>query len=319
MVLRVGLIGAGSMGGLHARVLAASEATELTWIADPSPIGTTVAARYDTVALPEPDLSSVDAVVIAAPTEHHHELALEVIRAGLPLLLEKPLADSLEHTEEIVGLVRSLDQVLMCGLLERFNPAVRTASEIVKNPVHVTTVRHSPYAERIRTGVASDLLIHDVDLALRLFGSSPTAVTGHYGYFEPRSQCGSEDVADATLRFPAGEIATLSVSRIAQHKVRSLTIAELGRVIEVDLLRQDITIYRHVQDPSFDEDAGYRQQTIIDIPVVRHPGEPLQLQLQHFIALIEGRADHIVELDSLLPAHVAIDRIGRSARNEVVS
>ncbi len=314
MALRVGLIGAGSMGALHARVLATNDATELSWVADPGPAGAAVAERYGSVSLPEPDLSSVDAVVIAAPTQHHHEMAVRVIETGLPLLLEKPLADTLAHSDEIVALARSRGQVLMCGLLERFNPAVRTAVEITKAPLHVTTVRHSPYAERILTGVASDLLIHDVDLVVRLFGAMPTAVTGHYGYFEPRSQAGSEDVADATLRFGDGQIATLSVSRIAQQKVRSLTIAELARVIEVDLLRQSITIYRHVQDPTFDEDAGYRQQTIIDIPVVRHSGEPLHLQLLHFLALIEGRADAAAEIDSLLPAHVVIDQIGRSAQ-----
>jgi predicted dehydrogenase len=314
VVLRVGLIGAGSMGALHARVLAANETTELAWIADPGPAGAAAAARYGTVSISEPDLSSVDAVVIAAPTEHHHDLALAVIGAGLPLLLEKPLAGTLAHSEQIVAAARRRGQVLMCGLLERFNPAVRTAVEIAKAPVHVTTVRHSPYAERILTGVASDLLIHDIDLVLRLFRSMPVTVAGHYGYFEPRSQDDSEDVADASLRFSGGQIATLSVSRIAQQKVRSLTIAELGRVIEVDLLRQDITIYRHVQHPTFDEDAGYRQQTIIEIPVVRYPGEPLQLQLQHFLALIEGRADVAAELDSLLPAHAVIDQIGRSAR-----
>ena len=69
-----------------------------------------------------------------------------------------------------------------------------------------------------------------------------------------------------------------------------------------------------MQDPTFDEDAGYRQQTIIDIPVVRHSGEPLHLQLLHFLALIEGRADAAAELDTLLAAHVVIDQIGRSAQ-----
>ena len=121
------------------------------------------------------------------------------------------------------------DTVLTCGLLERFNPAVRTAVEIARQPLHITTVRHSPYAERIRTGVASDLLIHDIDLVVRLMGEAPATLTGHYGYFEPRSTTKSEDVAEATLRFSDGQIASLSVSRIAQHKIRSLTIAELGR------------------------------------------------------------------------------------------
>jgi predicted dehydrogenase len=192
---------------------------------------------------------------------------------------------------------------------------VRTAADIAREPLHISTVRHSPYAERIRTGVASDLLIHDIDLVTRLMRHPPTSITGHYGYFEPRSVPTSEDVAEATLVFAQGQIASLSVSRIAQHKIRSLTIAELGRVIEVDLVRQALTIYRHVQEAGFDEEAGYRQQTIIEIPSIRHQGEPLQLQLARFVELIEGRADPDIERDSLRLPHLLIDQLGSTARN----
>ena len=315
MTLRIGLIGAGAMGSLHARVLSGADSTELAWIADPDHVtAERVAERFATKWLPEPELSGIDAAVIAAPTPLHHMYAMAVIDAGLPLLVEKPIADTLANVEEVIGASRALGTVLMCGLLERFNPAVRTASDIAREPLHITTIRHSPYAERIRTGVASDLLIHDIDLVVRLMGEAPSTLTGHYGYFEPRSTTSSEDVAEATLRFSGGQIASLSVSRIAQHKIRSLTIGELGRLIEVDLLRQAITIYRHVQESEFDEDAGYVQQTIIEIPVIRYPGEPLQLQLAHFVDLIEGRSDLDAERETLLLPHSLIDQVGRSAR-----
>ena len=315
MTMRIGLIGAGSMGSLHARVVSGFDATELAWIADPDRLaGQRLAERFGTKWVPEPEIAGIDAVVISAPTQFHHGYATTVIEAGLPLLVEKPIADTLGHVEEIIDASRDRGTVLMCGLLERFNPAVRTATEIAREPLHVTTVRHSPYSERIRTGVASDLLIHDIDLVVRLMSAAPATVTGYYGYFEPRSVLGSEDVAAATLGFSAGQIATLSASRIAQHKIRSLTIAELARLIEVDLLRQSITIYRDVEQSGFDENAGYSQQTIIDIPVIRHSGEPLQLQLAHFVNLIEGRADPDAERDTLLLPHRLIDEVGASAR-----
>jgi predicted dehydrogenase len=316
MALRVGLIGAGSMGSLHARVLAGSAATELAWVSDPDrPAGERLAERFGSMWVAEPEISEVDAVVVAAPTQFHHAHAMAVVEAGLPLLVEKPIADTIAEVEDVIDASRRRGTVLMCGLLERFNPAVRTAAEIAREPLHITTVRHSPYAERIRTGVASDLLIHDVDLVVRLMGQPPMSLTGHYGYFEPRSVSSSEDVAEATLRFAEGQIASLSVSRIAQHKIRSLSIAELGRVVEVDLVRQSITIYRHVQEAGFDEEAGYRQQTIIDIPIIRYPGEPLQLQLAHFVDLVEGRADPATERDSLLLPHLLIDQVASSARD----
>lgn len=317
MALRIGLIGAGSMGSLHARVIATNDATELTWVADPNEsVGTAVVDRYGGRWLAEPSTSGVDAVVIVSPTHFHFSQAMEVIAAGLPLLIEKPLAESYDEAALIVAAAEAQGVPLMCGFLERFNPAVRTATDIAKDPLHVATIRHSPYADRIRTGVASDLLIHDVDLVIRLFNGEPSAVAGQYGYFEPRSGVTSEDVAECTLRFSQGQIASLSVSRIAQQKVRTLTISELGRVIEVDLVRQAITVYRHVQGAGFDEEAGYRQQTIIDIPVIRHPGEPLQLQLTHFVALLEGRADPVAERATLLAPHRVVDEITKAARAE---
>ena len=95
-----------------------------------------------------------------------------------------------------------------------------------------------------------------------------------------------------------------------------MIITEIGRVIEVDLLRQDITVYRHVQANDFDEDAGYSQQTIIDIPVVRYLGEPLQLQLQHFVDLVDGRLDPSVELAGLVQPHAVIDQLTRAAEHD---
>jgi hypothetical protein len=97
--------------------------------------------------------------------------------------------------------------------------------------------------------------------------------------------------------------------------VRTLSIAELDRLIEIDLLRQDITIYRHIGATASDEDTGlgYRQQTVIDIPVIRHPKEPLVSQLERFVDLVAGRADADDERDSLLAPHVVIEQLRTGA------
>lgn len=311
--VRIGLIGAGAMGTLHARVIATSVAAELAWVADPSEAGYRVAERYGSRWIPEPDFGSVDAVVVAAPTHLHHHVALEVIRSGLPMLLEKPLTDDYDRSVEVVEAARRAGSVLMCGFVERFNPAVRTALDIATAPVHASTVRHSPYQERILTGVALDLLIHDIDILMRLFAADPTIVQGMHGYFDPRSVAGREDMVEVSMRFPGGELATASVSRIAQRKVRILRVVELGRAIDVDLLRQSVTVYRHIEESSADQDSGYRQQTIIEIPVIRYQGEPLQLQLQHFVDLVVGAGDPAAELESLLPPHRVVARVGESA------
>ena len=314
MAVRIGVVGVGSMGALHARVVAGNPETDLAWVADPAAeIGNRVAEKFRTTWIPEPDLESVDAVIVAAPTQYHFDLAMNVIDRGIPLLLEKPLAASFEQASSLVQRASRVGLPLMCGLLERFNPAVRTAAEIADEPLRIATMRHSPYTQRIATGVGSDLLIHDLDLVLRLTGEYPSSAHGHFGYFAPTSAPGSEDVAEASLRFDSGRIAVLSASRTSQHKIRNVSIAERNRLIDVDLLRQSITIYRHVDGGQFDEAAGYSQQTIIEIPVIRYAGEPLQLQLEHFLGLLRGDVDQEAELRSLLPPHQLLDEITISA------
>src|SRR3954470_17157725 len=103
MALRIGLIGAGAMGSLHARVLAGAEATELAWIADPDRAsGERIAAKFGTKWLAQSEINGVDAIINAAPTQFHHEHAMATITAGLPLLVEKPLAESLQEVEDII-------------------------------------------------------------------------------------------------------------------------------------------------------------------------------------------------------------------------
>ena len=305
---RVALVGTGTMGLLHARVLSQSERVELVRVVEPrEEAGRACADSYGARWSPELDsLSDVDAVVLASPTESHHRLATEILKRGKPLLVEKPLANTLPAAVEIVALAATEDVPLMCGFVERFNPAVLTALALTREPVHVIARRHGPYAPRIRTGVAWDLLVHDVDVALRLFGSAPTRVTSGTGYFHPDSEPGAEDAVDAVLSFPRG-MATVSASRVAQRKVRSLVISELDRLIELDLIRRAVTIYRHVSHDSATPDGlGYRQQAVTEIPELVSAREPLAAQLDHFLDLIEDKVDATAERASILPAHHVI-------------
>lgn len=306
MTHRIALVGTGTMGTLHARVLSGNDRVELTRVIDPrEEAGRAVADRFGTKWTPElGSLSDVDAVVLASATEAHHELAQEILGQGKPLLVEKPVANSFELAEEIVWLSATKDVPLMCGLLERYNPAVMTALALVGEPVHLMAMRHGPYAPRIKTGVAWDLLVHDVDIAIQFFGgATPSRVTSGAGYFHPQSAAGAEDTIETVLSFPTG-LATVSASRLGQKKVRSLVVSELDRMIEIDLLRRDVTIYRHISHDSVTEDGlGYRQQTVIEIPELVSAREPLATQLDRFVDLIEGKVDAAEERDSILPSH----------------
>lgn len=307
----VAVVGAGAMGALHARVVQSSARSELAVVIEPhEELGRAVSERYGARWAPDlSGLTGVDAVIVAASTSAHHAIALDVIASGLPLLVEKPMADSLAHSEEIVAAAAAADVPLMCGLLERYNSAVVTAARLTRDPVHISAQRLSPYAPRIPTGVAWDLLVHDVDITLRLMGAAPQSVEAQFGYFHPASPSGAEDLAEVQLTFPDGQLAALSASRIGQRKIRSMTITEVDRSIEVDLLRQAVTIYRHVaNEPATDDGLGYRQQTVIEIPMMTPLGEPLAAQLSHFVDLVEGSADSEVERAGILPAHRVVAR-----------
>jgi predicted dehydrogenase len=314
--VRFALVGTGVMGALHARVISSSGRAVLARIVDPrEDVGRPVAERYGATWAPEiDDLSDVDAVVVAAPTEHHFPLAQHVLRAGRPLLIEKPVCDDLADTEQVVAEAEKRGVPIMCGLLERFNPAVLTALGLVDHPVHVTATRHSPYAPRIRTGVAWDLLVHDVDLAIQVFGGrEPVRVQGSIGQVHPGSVEGAEDIAEAVLSFDTG-LASVSASRIGQRKVRSLVISEVDRLIEADLIRRDVTIYRHVSlDAATPDGRGYRQQSIIEIPELTTSREPLAAQLDHFLDVLDGTVDADTERARIMPAHRAVGRLLQSA------
>jgi predicted dehydrogenase len=308
--VRVAIVGAGSMGSLHARVTSASLRTELAGIVEPDEErGRALAERYDVPWGADLDDVRADAVVVAAPTESHPALGRAVLERGLPLLMEKPLADRLDETAALVELSSARGVPLMCGLLERFNPGIMTALSLVEQPRHVTAVRHSPYVPRIRTGTSTDLLIHDADIVLRLAGTYPSAIRSSLGYLHPESLNGSEDVSEVMLTFPDGMLANLSASRMSQRKIRSFTIAEADRLVEVDMMRNAVTIYRHVLNEAGPDGLGYKQQAIIEIPALVSSQEPLAAQLDRFVDLVTGTADADQERAAILPPHRLVEHV----------
>lgn len=309
---RILLVGAGSMGSLHARVISQSPFAELVRVVDPSEeIGSALAERFGAPWKPELDnLDGIDGVIVAAATEAHFELAMRVLESSVPLLIEKPVADGLEQTLAILDRSEALSVPMMCGLLERFNPAVVTARALIDSPVHVSATRHSPYVPRIRTGVSWDLLVHDVDLAVGVLGGSPSVISGSLGYFHPLSEPGADDVAEVVIKFDNDRVAQISASRIGQRKVRTMTIHEVNKSIEIDLLRRDVTVYRHISDQAATPDGrGYRQQTVIEIPELSTSQEPLAAQLEHFVGLIGGTIDADFERQSIIPSHRVVQEL----------
>lgn len=310
--LRVAVVGAGQMGSSHARVVAQSDAAELAVVVD---IDGAAAARVAGLygAQSSTDLAvaaACDAVVVASSTAARREIVIPLLEAGVPLLVEKPFAPSLAEMDALLDIAAAKDIPVMCGFVERFNASFRTAVQILDGPpVHMLAVRHSPPATRIASSVVNDLMLHDLDVAQRLFGPSDGRLVGA-ACVRPASSPWNE-IADCTIAFGNTAVAALSANRMGQRKVRSLSIHTATQLIEVDLLRQDVTVYRNVSQEMMltDGGLGYRSSTEIELPFVRHTGEPLSLQFAHFLGLVSGTADHDEERRQIRPAHVLAEQI----------
>ena len=294
------------MGRNHARIISSSASANLAGIVDPFEAnGRAATELYGGEWFPEAQgaLAKADAVVVAASTEYHYDIAREVLDAGIPVLVEKPICPSLEQTEEILNTAEQRGVPVQCGFLERYNAGVLAAQSLIEEPVYVRAERHSPYWSRIKTGVAWDVLVHDADLISRVFGSqTPERVQAEVGYFHPESLPGAEDVIDVSLRFPGGGIASASASRVGQRKVRKLTVQSLNSMVEIDLLLRSVTKYRHANIEAANDRAGFKQMTEMEVPEVSGL-EPLAAQFEHFVGLVEGRVDADDERRSILPAH----------------
>ena len=312
--LKVGLIGAGAMGANHARVVATSLSADLTVVVDPvAEQAERLADSAGAAAAPDHTaLYGCDAAIVACPTEHHASIALDLLDRGIPLLVEKPLASELSQVEKLIDAAERQDIPLTCGFVERFNAAVTTAVGLLDEPpIHILSTRHSPPTPRIATSVVYDLLIHDIDLAMRLVPHS--SVEAAVGAAPVDAATGTAEVADCILRFSSGAVGTLSASRVSQRKIRSLLVSTSTELFDVDLLRQDVTVYRNVRQGQGGSPPGYQAETIIDIPFVRHAGEPLALQFEHFVRLVHGDVDPVVERASLLAPHLVAAEIDGTA------
>jgi predicted dehydrogenase len=312
MVLRVGLIGVGAMGSNHARIIHESSRAQLTKVFDLNERAADKAARQwgADAARQVDELSECDAVVIASSTTAHHSLGSTFALQDKAILIEKPLCASLEETRDLLSLCEKRDIALCCGFVERFNPAVVTALKLIDGPVrHLMTYRHSPYNPRASSSVVTDLLIHDLDFTARL---APTNVPDRVGaaLWAP-SKDGYIETADCSLQFGNQMTAMQSASRWGQRKIRDIKISTDELLLELDLIRVTVTAYRH-RSPSPEaqgDPVSYRSETMIEIPFVRHAGEPLALQFDHFVDLATGISDRTEERRTIEAPHVLAELV----------
>lgn len=252
--VKVGVIGCGHLGAIHARLLAGRPDAELVGVVDPSPEARTrVANAYGCQGFEHPrDLIGVaQAVVVAAPTGLHSAVSLPLLEAGVDLLVEKPLAASVEEARAIVIAARRHGRVVAVGHVERFNPAWRMAVERAGRVVAIQAARQAPFTYRsMDVGAVLDLMIHDIDLVLSLEPGRLEEVEAH-GLV---ATGGHEDMVRARLTFSSGLVADLVASRIHPTLHRTISVVSTDSVIDVDFNAKTVTIMTpsgSVRDGSF--------------------------------------------------------------------
>ncbi len=307
----MGLIGVGVMGSNHARIIKENESAILHMVfdANKSECERAASSWNSKAATSLEQLEECDAIVVATATTSHFTIADHFLNAGKALLVEKPLCGTLQETRAIIEKSKVQKNVLTCGFVERFNPAVVTALRLLDEPVrHLSSFRHSPFNPRVSSGVVTDLLIHDLDLTARL---APMGVLPKIGasLWKPAEKAFTE-TADCTLQYGSEMTAVQSASRWGQRKIRDVRISTDSLLIEIDLLRVTVSSYQNrSQQATPGEPMTYRADTIMEVPFVRHGGEPLGLQFNHFLNLIRGDADRDVEIETLEAPHVLADLV----------
>lgn len=240
--IKVGVVGCGHLGTIHARLMAARPDVELVAVVDPSPESRArVAAAHGCRGLEDPRelIGLADVAVVAAPTGLHASVSLPLLEGGLDLLVEKPLAASVEDARAIVIAARRHGRVVAVGHVERFNPAWRMAAERAGRVIAVQACRQAPFTFRsMDVGVVLDLMIHDIDLVLSL---DP----GRLEQVEAQGLVatgGHEDLVRARLAFSSGLVADLTASRISPTLQRTISVVSTDSIIDVDFNAKTVAV-----------------------------------------------------------------------------
>jgi predicted dehydrogenase len=265
---RVAVIGAGSFGRNHVRVAREDTRAELKFVVDTDP------ARADVTDYRE-IIGKVDAAILAVPTSLHAEIGCALLEAGIDVLVEKPIAATMEDATRLVDAAERNGRILQVGHLERFNPAVIALERRVTLPLFFEIHRMSVFTLRsLDVDVILDLMIHDLDIVLALTrGNLKDIRAAGISVLSPKV-----DIANVRLEFDDGCIANLTASRVSTEKVRKLRLFQPRQYISVDYAKQSAAEFTV---------GGAEGIAFEQLPI--QPAEPLKLQFEAFLDAVETR------------------------------
>jgi len=276
--LRCAVIGVGYMGRFHAEKFAASEAAELVAVIDADASRATHGTDY------KPWLGRIDAAVVAVPTQQHFGVVRDCLEAGVHVLVEKPIATTLEEADGLLELAAKKSLVLQVGHLQRFNPAFQALAAQGGRPLFIDIERLAPFKARgTDVDVVLDLMIHDLDLVLAL-AKAPIEQVSASGF---RVLTDAIDIANARIEFADGCIASVSASRVSQSPVRKLRVFRHDAYVSADLQEQRL---RHVTKGG--NPAG--GDSIAESEQVFERADELRAQAEAFLQAVRGEGAPLV-------------------------
>jgi len=288
--LKVAVIGVGALGVHHARIYQQLQQTDLFAVVDiREDRAREVAAKYGCTAYTDfhDVLDKVQAVSLAVPTEQHACIGVDCLKAGLDLLVEKPIASSLEQAGHLLEAAVRNNRVLRVGQSERFNPALRAVLPFLTQPLFFEAHRLGVFVARsLDIDVVLDLMIHDLDLVLRLSRSRVSEVRAvGIPVLTPRI-----DIANARLEFENGCVANITASRVSREKVRKFRFFQPNDYISLDFFKQEVEMYSLV-------DAGPGKK-VEERSLSITKGEPLRLEIESFVRASAGESGGSVDFSA---------------------
>ena len=316
--IRAAVVGTGHMGQYHVALYSEMNDVDIVGIVDTSQKrADEIAARYATTGYTDyrDIIDKIDVVTIAVPTSLHYEVAKPFLERGIHVLLEKPVAKTLEEATELFEIADKNNAHLQIGHVERFNGAVQEIKKVIKDPLMLEFRRVGPFTGRITdAGVVMDIMIHDIDIALNLIDSKVKSLKAVAG----SAFTDMEDYASCQLLFENGCMANFISSRATQEKIRTMSLSQKDAYVFLDFNEQDIQIHRQASSKYFmtKEELTYRQESMIERIFV-HKGNPLKLEIQHFLDCAMRGAERQIsagnELRSLKIALRVLDQIKKDS------
>ncbi len=300
--VRVAVVGVGSFGQNHVRVLKDLPDANLTGVFDASESRAHEVASSAGVQV-LPDLEAVvreaDAAVVAVPTVSHEAVAGQLLSQGLDVLVEKPIASTVEEGERLVALAQQHGRILQVGHLERYNPAILALQRELTLPLFFEIHRMSIFTPRsLDIDVVLDLMIHDLDIVLACVGEVPSEI--HASGIHVLSE--KVDIANVRMSFPGGCVANLTASRVSTDRIRKLRLFQPDQYYSLDYSKQEGAVF---ETSGADRRIRFRK---LDV----QSAEPLRLELEDFLASVRNRRQPAVDgKAACLALRVAEDILGK--------